>query len=307
MMISGKRKWMLAVFILMLAGCGSDGSDPESVLGAGGEEDGGGGEVSGLPNFKVVDFSGPTTHNTAEDYIFSVTLQNTGTVSASIPEVWLMESASPDFSTGYIYSRRPYLSPQGQSHMELGPGETGTYTNSGLLANKHLSLRKLGEVYIKLWVNPDLTEAFNDTKRYAEETDYSDNQSAVWTVNVESDLRRSCAVEEEAMEENDSLEAAPDIALDTEYTTSICFDFKDIYSLDLNEGQRYEINVAESNPTLSMVVLAPDSTIVVKQRVADSVFTVPQTGVHKLAFYVTSGWSGGGIGDVVVFKVSAIN
>jgi len=307
MMIPRKRKWMLAVFILILAGCGSDGSSPESVLGAGGEEDGGGGEVSGLPNFKVVDFSGPTTHNTAEDYIFSVTLQNTGTVTAPVPEVWLMESASPDFSTGYIYSRRPYLSPQGQSHMELGPGETGTYTNSGLLAEKHLSLRKLGEVYIKLWVNPDLTEAFTDTQRYAEETDYSDNQSAVWTVNVESRLPVSCRFEEEVMEENDSLEAAPDIALDTEYTTSICLDFKDIYSLDLNEGQRYEINVAESTPSLSMVVLAPDGGVVVKQRVADFVFTAPQAGAHKLVFYEHNGWSGGGVGDVVVFKVFAIN
>jgi hypothetical protein len=158
-----------------------------------------------------------------------------------------------------------------------------------------------GQVYIRLWVNPDLgVDVFAD-EHEMEESDYSDNQSDILAVNNQNDMGK-CNFEEEPMEENDSLTAAPIIILNTEYATMLCNDFVDIYSIDLIQGQRYRFDIQDRVYLMSIILLAPDGgTVFVAEN--DVVFTAQRPGIHKLVF-ITGGWRSD---RLVNFNISLIN
>ena len=296
----------LTVSIFLLVGCGGSSDNdgaidldgaidvPPEGFSDGQVTDGTGNVDNSLEtitgtNLAIVDFSvdGDYGGNQSSARV-SVTIVNNGNSTVDLPNAWLMESTTADFSSGFKISDGLGLSRGGTAtqRRSLESGEEDIFTGFA-----SYGLATDGPVYVKLLLNPDTGVVFDTPEprimvsRELEETTYDDNISD--TLTIANDSRDGAVLcEDDALEENDTIETAPLILLDETYDIINCADGLDIFAIELIAGDSYElIGTGNTNMQSSaqLTVIQPDSTYILQQGGFDSTITAEQTGQHYIA------------------------
>lgn len=252
------------------------------------------GTPEGEPNFAVVDFITSDSFVIGSDeFGFTVTIVNIGEVEAEVPPGWLMESASSDFSTGFMRTTYELEKRGGNGSSTLEPGEEGVFAPR---LPQGFSLRTNDIHYVKFWLNPNTGTLFETAEqrvmdnRVVEESSYIDNESDTRSVSISvPSLLWQC--EEEMLEENDVIESAPLITLGESYQLVNCLDSIDLLGVEFVEGNSYEINSTGSLGWTNISVLTvvqPDGTYLVQEAGINTVVTATQSGIHHVAAIVYS-------------------
>jgi len=276
----------LSILLISCGGSGGDGieSDDESIFP----------EDVGLRdnNLAIVDFTTSAQYDVnTPNFNMSVTLLNSGSVRSPIPTGWLMESATSDFSSGYLFQEYTLRNPSGETPDFIDPGEQVTLQGFGRTAAVGNVLRfpYRGPAYVRFWVNPNVGAQLlgsgtrvGDSYQLAE-VDYSDNLSEVREVVVE---RRFNECEEDSYEENDELASAFPIELGTSVYTSVCEDESDIFSVMLRANTGYEVSSSDfdfSEPNIAKLsIIKPDGSFLVRESGVAGVFRSEESGVYYM-------------------------
>ena len=198
-----------------------------------------------LPDFVIQDFSVSPTYGRGELMPILLSVANIGEGEDLVPPAWLMVSRTEDFSTGYaMYPFTPRAADD-SSDLIISPGEEQSFR-----ASIDLPLSFNGTHYARIWLNPDRSAYFvnpEDSVVPSFETPElnTDNNMSDITSFVSTDLIVSDCVPD-ALEENDTIEAAAPILLDTQYVINECDEQIDVFSVNLQAGQTYELETAGS-------------------------------------------------------------
>ena len=301
-----RRPYVLVPLLaaLSLAARGGGGSGPPPTAPADGDPDAPSGppdpdttppETNAPPDFVVSDLV--LSPRTTEDRLsVSVSIANVGEGAGTVPDTWFLVSTSPDLSSGYA----PHLASLGATaggNRVLESGEEGTFeVSSDFRGGIKLDLERSGTHYARLWLNPDLSSNFSNPEdsvvasHAVVESDYVNNLSAI--VEFERAPREGVPPGEECepdeLEENDSLDAAALIALDTEYVINPCDDWLDVLAVELASGQAVEI-VFDDGSIWYRTVIAPDGTYVVRNVATDTtIVQAEMDGLYRIAFQPNS-------------------
>lgn len=285
---------------LALTACGGGGGGDEPFLDA--PSPGGGGDTgTPRPNFAVLAFdTAPRTRGL--DLSASVSVANLGETGAAVPGAWLQVSGTEDFSDGWAkvdVTLRP--SNPGQPPV-LEPGEERQFTLASVASPESvvLGLAREGRHYARIWLNPDLSAHFENPEPRVEtsheivETDYADNRSDVVSFmsgDGDDPTLRGCDVD--VYEENDSLEAAAPLALDTPFDVNHCDDRLDVFEVDLVEGQAYTLtSVDTGSQTVLYTIVDASGRYVARSIPVDGVVRADRAGPHYMIIALPAGFLG---------------
>ena len=288
---------LVCVIATVVSGCGG-GSGGNATPGF--NDDGSGGmgpsenPSEGLPNFAITDFVTASSFVFgSQDFSFSVSIVNTGTVEADVPSGWIMESISDDFSTGFMRTRMNLVKRSDAGSNTLGPGEEAVFVPA---LPRGLYIPANEDHYVKFWLNPDTGVYFETSEpmvmeqREIQELSYDDNVSDIRAVSIETP-NPDLTCEDEPLEENDTLETAPLISLGVSYELTNCFDVLDILAVELTEGNSYEITSTGSigwTNISTLTVIRPTGDYLLQEAGIGTVLSALETGVHRIAVLVGS-------------------
>ena len=249
--------WWIVVVMALLSSCGGSGGDnsllPEESQSDDQPPDTGStvddeAPAEGLPDFVVTDLVTSPVRDAGDDFSVSVTIANAGTAPGLVPRGWWMVSANPDFTTDYFHLPMNFTPQTPSEGLEIAPGEVQTFVASTLRFSQTVlfDLGMAGDYTARVWINPDLSARFENPEENViesyemPESDYSNNLSPPASFQyVTSSVQEGCQVD--ALEENDSLESATPIALDTRYDMNSCDDLSEVVVVDLVAGEDYEL------------------------------------------------------------------
>lgn len=124
----------------------------------------------------------------------------------------------------------------------------------------------------------------------AVEENYSDNESNVITVTREQYQDQARCTEND-IEENDTLESAQPITVNTEYRADLCLDSTDIFSINLSADANYEIIPEgfdfETESIIRLIIIAPNGKFIVNKTGVFGVFQTPTSGEHKVVLTIS--------------------
>lgn len=285
------RSIVIALTAVLIASCGGGGG---SLPLDDSDEPPGTDAPEGEPNFAVVDFvTSDSFVIGSEEFGFTVTIANIGEVEAEVPPGWLMESASSDFSTGFMRTAYEMVKRGGNGSSTLEPGEEGVFVPR---LPQGFNLRTNDIHYVKFWLNPNTGTLFETDEqrvmdsRTIDESSYIDNESETRSVSIaEPNIGWQC--EEEALEENDAIDSAPLIALGESYPLVNCLDGIDLLGVEFVAGRSYGIistgSLGWTNISV-LTVVQPDGTYLAQEAGINTVVTATQTGIHHVAAIVYS-------------------
>ena len=225
--------------------------------------------VDSPPNFVATDLVLSSETASGSRLSVSVSVANVGEGEAIVPDGWFIVSTSEDFSSGYVPYPVSLTSPD--DGRVLAPGEQRAFDATNGSGNVEMRLQRYGTYYARLWVNPDRSANFTNPEsavvasHAAPESNYDDNFSPTAAFDrPQPENRPSSDCEPDALEENDSLDTAALIALDTIYTVNPCDDELDVFAVELTAGQVVELVMEDGASDLYRSVVAPDGTYLVR-------------------------------------------
>lgn len=297
------NNWMIVLSCLALSACGGSSSGPVSdeqftlnddgLIIPDSAED----ENLGTPNFAISGFVGTRVYSQSGTFDWIATVSNTGSGPGELPETGLLlESTTSDFSNGSAIAYYSVERTDGEEDRELQPGESVEITGFNTVAGfaKLVGRFSWTDSYVRFWLNPDYgtftflnpTEGsgFYESRYLQIEENYDDNMTDIIQVLKERYFPQACF--EDPFEENDTIDSAELIALNTEYEIILCEDSFEIFDISLEAGSVYEVVPDgfdfENGRISRLIVIAPDNSYVVDKTGISDLFTAPVTGVYKV-------------------------
>lgn len=235
-----------------------------------------------------------------DDFYWSATLTNLGPGTAKIPwGLQFYESTSEHFDTGHIVSTKIITRVDGKPKEPLLPGESVEITDSennhaaGLVGD-FLHTPTYAKIEISSDSGPNMLLGPQTTKRPESlpgwrETNYANNVSNTIKVEREKYREKPLCVEQD-QEENDSVATAQPINIGVKYDLSLCLDDRDIFSLNLTGGLKYNLRYSGPAGVSRFVLYSPDYELVFDKGLITHYpeknfnFRAPVSGKYYLVF-----------------------
>lgn len=241
--------WFLSLVLataLVACGGGSGGNGTPPLSDGQGDENPDT-QPDALPNFVISDITVPSAYTREEEMPVLVRVANIGEGAATVPDGWLQVSDTEDFSSGYAIYPFSLAIRNGGGSRVLEPGAERDFFTA-----IEIPLSRNGTHYTRVWLNPDLSAYFMNPEDAVvpshehTESNYEDNFSELRLFEAFDALSADC--EADLLEENDSIESAAPIALDTSYQVNDCNEQLDVFAVELVEDIVYQLELENPNP-----------------------------------------------------------
>lgn len=273
-----------------------------------------------ITNFSIGEFTGTSVYTSNRRFEWIATVTNTGNNPGELPDTGLLlESTTSDFSNGSAIAFYTLERTDESEDRELMPGESVEVTGFSTVAG-FSSLEgsfDWTDSYVKFWMNPDYGlftflnpqdgSGIYESIYLVEEENYDDNITDTILVRKETYFPQESNCFEDEFEENDTIDSATPIALDTEYGIILCEDTFDVFELELEESKTYEVTSGgfdfQNGLNNRLIVIGPDNAFVLDKTGIFGLFRAPMNGIYKIVITTPFG-EHHGIDDQGTFMIS---